>query len=169
MILFSSDLLVKINKEMFWSKDYRKTANINDFKLKGNSLKSNFQIDKSKIVKTNNRRQVGYDKFNKLGFYIMSIRYVRKQESHYVIINKARAKILNSGDKDEEVIVLKSCPTFIDIYIERLQKNDVRLQRIANSYELDYFKTHEFYYIQLVRNDGFGNRIEAENILPQGN
>ncbi len=157
--------MVKISKDMFWSKDFRKTTDINAFKLRSNSLNKMSFSNRDSIPKTNNRKKVSYDKFNNLGFYIMSIRYVNNTESHYVIVNKSKANNIKH-DQEKDVIILKSCPTFIDIYVERLLKNDIRLEKIASQYDFDYIKTHEFYYIELVRNDGFEKEVEAKNILP---
>ena len=149
MILFLSDILVKLNKEMFWSKDFSKKGSIQDFKLNKNRLGQRF---KTEIVKTNNKRNIGYDKFNKMGFYILSLRYIDKNKSQYVIVNKKEAEsVINMNQNDS--IILKDCPSSIDIYIERLQKNDPRMEKV--NYDFDFIKSHEFYEIILMGNDGF--------------
>ena len=52
--------------------------------------------------------------------------------------------------KMENIIKLKNCPQFIDIYIERLEKNDNRVQRLG--LDLSVIKTKTFYEIELIRN-----------------
>ena len=139
--------MVKIELNDIWNKDFRIKQKISVFKQKENRFRHILKDEMKKENKQNTKKQkIGYERLNNMGYIIISFRYTGlRNESSYMITKKT----INDA-KMENIIKLKNCPQFIDIYIERLEKNDNRVQRLG--LDLSVIKTKTFYEIELIRN-----------------
>jgi hypothetical protein len=154
--------MVKIDINNFWSKDYDKRVDITEHRIVKNKLFNSRQNGNSIKI---NRQEISYDKLNKLGYYILSLRYVDNNKSDYSIVEKSRASPLKDS-KYGDIVILKNCPAFIKIMSERLQKNDYRLEKVVDKYDMEYIKKHEFYFFELIRDEGFKKEVVFKNIYP---